>query len=87
LTQVRIRLACSDEDLLLAIAGDDLAEGEEGEEQINLAEQGDEDDMEDDDIEGWVDEMEEMSIDERNNLKQSMRPVKITLVKVMFTHQ
>jgi hypothetical protein len=75
-----------DEDLL-ATAGDDLAEGLEGEEQITLAERGDEDDMEDDDVEGWVDEMEEMSIDERNILKQSMRPVRITLVKVMFTHQ
>jgi len=62
---------------------DDLAEDLQSDEgQISLTEQGDEDDTEDDDVEGWVDEMEEMNVDERDILKQRMHPVKITLGKV-----
>ena len=40
------------------------------------------DDVEDDDIEGWCDEHEEMSAEERDELEESIRPVKLVLVKV-----
>jgi hypothetical protein len=46
---------------------------------------GDEEDV-DDDVEGWVDEVETMDADERADLMQSLHPVKVMLVKVSATH-
>jgi hypothetical protein len=68
-----------DEQMLLAIAGDI-----EEEEQIMAQENNTKDrDTEDDDsLEGWVDEVEALTDEERENLQESIWPIKRMLVKV-----
>lgn len=71
------------------LAGDqDLEEQQtrEGISQRQTNEQGaeEEDEDEDDDIEGWIDEMELLSPAERAGLEESIRPVKLVLVKVSW---
>jgi hypothetical protein len=63
----------------------ELAEDIEQEEQITAQENDDADGEieEDNDVEGWVNEVEALSPAERASLEKSIRPVKRTLVKVM----
>lgn len=68
-----------DEQVLLAIAGD-IEEEEQIMAQENDAEDGDTED--DDSLEGWVDEIEALTDEERENLQESIRPIKRMLVKV-----
>jgi hypothetical protein len=68
-----------DEQSLLALA-DDIEQ-----EELNMAKDNDAEDddiEEEDDVEGWVDEVAALTADERENLQESVRPVKRTLVKV-----
>lgn len=69
----------NDEQTLLAMAGDI-----EQEEMISAQEQDDADSKveDDDDLEGWVDEVEALSAEEQENLNESIWPVKKMLVKV-----
>jgi hypothetical protein len=60
-----------------------LEEELEDEEVTTLSEQ--EDDSGDDDIEGWVDEVARMSEAEREDVKKSIHPVRVVLVKVSHT--
>lgn len=64
---------------LLELAGDI-----DEEERITQQENDTDDDaiLDDDDDEGWVDEVEELSEAERAALKESIRPVRLVLVKV-----
>ena len=63
-------------DQLLKLAGDiDL------EEEITAG-AGDESDTEDDNVEGWVDERDEMTKEELKKLDQSIQPVRLLLTKV-----
>jgi hypothetical protein len=41
-----------------------------------------EDDTDDDDVEGWVNEYEEMTEEDREKLDENIRPVKLVLAKV-----
>jgi hypothetical protein len=68
-----------EERTLLAMAGDI-----EQEEMLSAQEQDDADGEveDDDDLEGWVDEVEALTPGERENLNESIRPVKKMLVKV-----
>ncbi|KAF8236206.1 hypothetical protein L208DRAFT_1129820, partial [Tricholoma matsutake] len=68
----------NDEQTLLAMAGDI-----EQEEMISAQEQDDADSKveDDDDLEGWVDEVEALSAEEQENLNESIWPVKKMLVK------
>ena len=61
----------------------ELAQGMD-EEERTTAEETDPDDNieEDDEIEGWVDEVEELSSYERRELQREIRPVKLVLAKV-----
>lgn len=64
-------------DELLKLAGNiDL------EEQITAGAGDETDTTEDDNDEGWVDEREEMTEDELNELEQSIQPVRLLLTKV-----
>lgn len=58
----------------------DLSKDQEVEEE--LAMDYGEDDEEDDDLEGWVDEVSEMTVEEREALETKVRPIKIMLGKV-----
>jgi hypothetical protein len=61
----------------------ELAAGIDIEELVTAAEQGAGVGSEDnDDVDGWVDEMEELDLDEREELDKSVRPVRLVLVKV-----
>jgi hypothetical protein len=66
--------------MLLAIAGD-VEEEEQIMAQENDTEDGDTED--DDSLEGWVDEVEALTDEERENLQESIWPIKRMLVKVM----
>jgi hypothetical protein len=68
-----------DEQMLLAIAGD-IKEEEHIMAQENDAEDGDTKD--DDSLEGWVDEVHALTDKERENLQESIQPIKRMLVKV-----
>lgn len=59
----------------------DLAEELNGEE-VDDRDLEVEDDTEDDDVEGWVDEYEQMTEEDREDLDESIRPVKLVLAKV-----
>lgn len=61
----------------------ELAQGMD-EEECTTAQETDPDDNieEDDEIEGWVDEVEELSSYERRELQREIRPVKLVLAKV-----
>jgi len=68
-----------DEKSLLA-----LAENIE-EEELSMAKENDEEDGEmdeDDDLDGWVDEVAALTLEERDDLEQSIQPIKRMLVKV-----
>jgi len=69
-----------DEQMLLAITGD-IKEEEQIMAQENDAEDRDTDD--DNSLEGWVNEVEALTDEERENLQESIRPIKRMLVKVM----
>ena len=43
---------------------------------------GENEDLDEDDVEGWQDERDEMSEEERNALEESITPVRLVLVKV-----
>jgi len=62
----------------------DLAAGINLEEMVTVAEAGagNKDDEENNNIEGWVDEMALLSDDERAALCKNVRPVRLVLVKV-----
>ena len=56
------------------------------EEELTTAQEHNQDDDqidEEDDVEGWVDEVQALSSQERANLKQLLLPVKQMLIKVM----
>jgi hypothetical protein len=62
----------------------DLADGVNNEE-LTMAQENDiddEDEVEEDDEDGWVDELEALTEEERNNLKAILRPVSKMLIKV-----
>ena len=59
----------------------DLAEELNGEE-VDDRDLEVEDDTEDDDMEGWVDEYEQMTEEDREDLDESIRPVKLVLAKM-----
>ena len=61
-----------------------LAEGIDLEELTTVAEKGagDENNDENDDIEGWEDEVEKLSDEDRNSLLNSIWPLRLVLVKV-----
>ena len=59
----------------------DLAEELNGEE-VDDRDLEVEDDTEDDDVEGWVEEYERMTEEDREDLDESIRPVKLVLAKV-----
>jgi hypothetical protein len=63
---------------------EELAAGLDDEEETMAQELDvDDDDIEDeDDVEGWVDELEELTEEERKDLLMSIRPISRTLVKV-----
>jgi hypothetical protein len=78
-----------DNDKIQNLAGDQDLEEQQTHEGISQrktngqgAEEEDEDD--DDDIEGWIDEMELLSPAEHAGLEESIRPVKLVLVKVSW---
>lgn len=62
----------------------ELAAGIELEEMVTVAEAGagDKDDEENDDEEGWVDEIALLSEEERAALREKVGPVRLVLVKV-----
>jgi hypothetical protein len=62
----------------------ELAAGIDMEEMVTVAEEGagDKDDEENDDVEGWVDEMALLSKEERAALRENVGPVRLVLVKV-----
>jgi hypothetical protein len=62
----------------------DLAAGIDLEEMVTVAEAGagDKDDEENDNPEGWVDEMALLSDDKRAALHENVGPVQLVLVKV-----
>ena len=61
----------------------ELAAGIEIEELVTVAEQGAGIGSEgNDDVDGWVDEMEGLDSDEREELERSIQPVRLVLVKV-----
>jgi hypothetical protein len=62
----------------------ELADGLEEEECITLNEMGESDDevADNDDEEGWVDELDELDEEEWKKLLKSIRPVSCMLVKV-----
>jgi hypothetical protein len=62
----------------------ELAAGIDMEEMVTVAEAGagDKDDDENDDVEGWVDEMALLSEEERAALHENVGPVRLVLVKV-----
>lgn len=74
-----IELTAEEEELL------ELAEGLH-QEELTMAQQdegnNDEDGTDEDDEEGWVDELDELSVEEREELKLHIRPVSHVLVKV-----
>jgi hypothetical protein len=62
----------------------DLADGVDDEE-LTMAQENDiedEDEVEEDDADGWVDELEALTEEERENLKAILRPVSKMLIKV-----
>ena len=59
-----------------------LADNFDLEEQITVGAGNETDTMEDDNDEGWVDECEEMTEEELNELEQSIQPVRLLLTKV-----
>lgn len=68
-----------DEQALLDLAGNIEQE------ELTMTQEKDDADAEteeDDDLEGWVDEIEALTLEERENLEESIRPVKKMLVKV-----
>jgi hypothetical protein len=80
-----VRELQNDNDELQDLAGDQELEEQQtvdaiAQRQING--QDGEEEEEDDDIEGWIDEMELLSPAERAGLEESIRPVKLVLVKV-----
>ena len=73
----------TDEELEQEKALLELAQGLDEEERTTAQETDpDENIEEDDDVEGWVDEVEELSASERNELLRKVRPVKLVLAKV-----
>jgi len=62
----------------------ELAAGIDMEEMVTVAEEGagDKDNEENDDVEGWVDEMALLSEEERVALRENVGPVRLVLVKV-----
>jgi hypothetical protein len=80
-----VRELQDDNDELQDLAGDQELEEQQtvdtiAQHQING--QDGEEEEEDDGIEGWIDEMELLSPAERAGLEESIRPVKLVLVKV-----
>jgi hypothetical protein len=80
-----VRELQNDNDELQDLAGDQELEEQQtvdaiAQRQING--QDGEEEEEEDDIEGWIDEMELLSPAERAGLEESIRPVKLVLVKV-----
>jgi hypothetical protein len=63
---------------LLALAGDIVLEEEESRNEGN-------DDDDDDNCEGWIDEREKMTEQEREELDESVQPVRLVLTKVSAT--
>ena len=54
-----------------------------------MAQENDDDDSSanDDNIEGWVDEVQALTAEERADLEESIRPVKKMLVQVTSVHR
>ena len=75
-----------DDDELQNLAGDQDLEEQQTLEGISQrrTNEGAEDDDNDDDIEGWIDEMELLTPTEHAGLEESIRPVKLVLVKVSW---
>jgi hypothetical protein len=68
-----------DEQSLLALV-ENLEEEELIAKQENDSDDGDSED--DDNLDGWVDEVEALTLEEREDLEESIQPVKRMLVKV-----
>lgn len=80
-----VRELQNDNDELQDLAGDQELEEQQTVDAIarrQINGQDGEEEEEDDDIEGWIDEMELLSPAERAGLEESIRPVKLVLVKV-----
>ena len=60
----------------------DLAAGLDVEELMTVAENGTGDKFDDDNVDGWVDEMAELTEEEGDELRKQIRPVQLVLVKV-----
>ena len=48
---------------------------------------GDEDTADEDDMDGWVDEMDHLTAAEKENLEESIKPVRVVLVKVIVNNE
>jgi hypothetical protein len=63
----------------------ELAEGIEEEEEITLAESASDEDADEDDTEGWVNELERLDVGDRVEAADQIRPIRFVLVKVRDT--
>jgi hypothetical protein len=77
--EVNAALDAAEQELLELAAGTDM------EEMVTVAEGGLGDGNDADDVDGWVDEMELLSEDESEELRKSIQPVRLVLVKVQQT--
>jgi hypothetical protein len=77
--QVDAALDAAEKELLELSAGTDM------EELLTVAEGGLGDGEDADDVEGWVNEMDLLSAEESEVLRQSVQPVRLVLVKVRYT--
>lgn len=65
----------------------ELAAGTDMEEMVTVAEGGLGDGKDADDVEGWVNEMDLLSEEESEELRKSIQPVRLVLVKVRLTSE
>ncbi|PPQ87888.1 hypothetical protein CVT26_011638 [Gymnopilus dilepis] len=80
ITEDELKKLSNEERELLKLAGDITIE------ELTMAQEQDEEenDDDDDDVDVWVDEVEALSEDERQDLEESVRPIKRVLVKVSY---
>ena len=65
----------------------ELAEGLDIEELVTWEEQEGEDDEDDDNTEGWINEMDILTVEDREELEKSIGPIWVVLVKVHNDYQ